>query len=88
MLRSLLLLPSENRAMPDQIRVITVIENVGDHDLNILGPPGGDVMVDGTRYQHKDSVIMDGNITFESERCGSACHRFVRLDRGWRTSPC
>ena len=38
-------------------------ENVGDHDLNILGPPGGDVMVDGTRYQHKDSVIMDGNFT-------------------------
>jgi hypothetical protein len=59
----LLLLPSENRAMPGQIRVIAVIENVGDHDLNILGPPGGDVMVDGTRYQHKDSVIMDGNIT-------------------------
>ena len=49
--------------MPGQIRVIAVIENVGDHDLNILGPPGGDVMVDGTRYQHKDSVIMDGNIT-------------------------
>lgn len=59
----LLLLPSEKRAMPGQIRVIAVIENVGDHDLNILGPPGGDVMVDGTWYQHKDSVIMNGNIT-------------------------
>jgi hypothetical protein len=61
----LLLLPSENRSMAGQIRVIAVIENVGDHDLNILGPPGGDVMVDGTRYQHKDSVIMDGNITLK-----------------------
>jgi hypothetical protein len=58
----LLLLPSENPATHGQIRVVAVIENVGDRDLDILGPPGGDVIVDGTRY-HRDSVIMDGSIT-------------------------
>jgi hypothetical protein len=58
----LLLLPSENPVMSNQIRVVAVIENVGDHNLDILGPPGGDVIVDGTKY-HRDSVIMDGNIT-------------------------
>jgi hypothetical protein len=58
----LLLLPSENPAMGNQIRVVVVVENVGDRNLDILGPPGGDVIVDGTKY-HRDSVIMDGNIT-------------------------
>jgi hypothetical protein len=58
----LLLLPSENPPIGNQIRVVAVIENVGDRDLNILGPPGGDVIVDGTK-SHRDSVVMDGNIT-------------------------
>ena len=58
----LLLLPSENPAMHGQIRVVAVVENVGDRDLDILGAPGGDVIVDGTRY-HRDSVITDGSIT-------------------------
>jgi len=59
----LLLLPPEGPVMADRIRVAVVIENVGDRDLDILGPPGGDVIVDGKRYEHKDSVITDGNIT-------------------------
>jgi len=56
----LLLLPSESPT-PRQIQVIAVIENVGDHDLDILGPPGGNVIVDGTRYERSDPAIMDGN---------------------------
>jgi len=55
----LLLLPSKGAA-PDQIRVVAVIENVGDRQADLLGPPGGDWIVDGTRYQRKDPVIMDG----------------------------
>ena len=58
----LVLLPSESAAPPGQIGVVAVIENVGDRDLDILGPLGGDVIVDGTRYR-RDSVIMDGNTT-------------------------
>jgi hypothetical protein len=58
----LLLLPYEERAETSQ-RVVAVIENVGDHDLDILGPPGGSVIVDGVRHPKKDSVIMDGSIT-------------------------
>jgi hypothetical protein len=59
----LLLLPSESAAPPGQTRVVAVVENVGDRDLDILGPPGGDVIVDGTKYKQRDPVIMDGNIT-------------------------
>jgi hypothetical protein len=58
----LLLLPSKGSSS-DQNRVVAVIENVGDRDADILGPPGGDLIVDGIRYQHKGPVIMDGNIT-------------------------
>jgi hypothetical protein len=57
----LLLLPSKGTA-PGQIRVVAVIENVGDRDVDVLGPPGGDLIVDGTRYQQNDPVIMDGNV--------------------------
>ena len=49
-----------------------VIENVGDSDLDILGAPGGDVILDGKRYEHKDSVIMDGNISLRVN--GVAAH--------------
>jgi hypothetical protein len=59
----LLLLPSESAAPPGHIRVVAVIENVGDRDLDILGPPGGDLIVDGTRYPQRDPVIVDGSIT-------------------------
>jgi hypothetical protein len=55
----LLLLPSKG-AEPDQIRVVAVIENVGDREADLLGPPDGDLIVDGTRFQRKDPVIMDG----------------------------
>jgi hypothetical protein len=58
----LLLLPSENLDMHGQVRVVAVVENVGNRNADILGSPGGDVIVDGARY-HRDSVIMDGNIT-------------------------
>ena len=59
----LLLLPLENSAVPSQVRVVAVTENVGDHDVDILGPPGGELIVDGARYQHKDSVVIDGSTT-------------------------
>ena len=62
----LLLLPSKGSSS-DQNLVVAVIENVGDRDADILGPPGGDLIVDGIRYQHKDPVIMDGNITLRVE---------------------
>ena len=55
----LMLLPSKGAA-PDQIRVVAVIENVGDRGAELLGPPGGDLIVDGTRFQRKDPAIMDG----------------------------
>jgi hypothetical protein len=58
----LLLLPSKGSSS-DQNRVVAVIENVGDRAAEILGPPGGDLIVDGIRYQHRDPVIMDGIIT-------------------------
>jgi HEAT repeat protein len=59
----LLLLPLEGSGMPGRVRAVAVIENVGDRDRNILGPPGGDAIVDGTRHQHKISVVMDGDCT-------------------------
>jgi len=58
----LLLLPASG-AVADRKRVVVVIENAGDRDMNILGPPGGELIVDGTRYQYRDPVIMDGNPT-------------------------
>jgi hypothetical protein len=67
----LLLLPSESAAPPGQA-VVAVVENVGDRDLDILGPPGGDVIVDGTKYKQRDPVIMDGNITLRVN--GVAAH--------------
>jgi hypothetical protein len=57
----LLLLPSENPET-SKSRVIVVIENVGDRDLNILGSLG-DVIVDGTKYERSAPAIYDGNIT-------------------------
>lgn len=59
----LLLLPSESPGATGHVQVVAVIENVGDRDLDILGPPGGDLIVDGTRYQQKDPVIWDGFTT-------------------------
>jgi HEAT repeat protein len=59
----LLLLPLESSGMPGQVRTMAVIENVGDHDRTVLSPPGGYVIVDGTRHQRKIAEVVDGNYT-------------------------
>jgi len=46
----LLLLSSEGSSGPDANRVVVVVENVGDRDLEILGPSAGDVIVDDNTY--------------------------------------
>ena len=39
-----------------------IIENTGDKPLDILAT-SGDAIVDGKTYSHRDTLIMDGNIT-------------------------
>jgi hypothetical protein len=58
----LLLLAPANSVLSVPIQVAVVVENVGDQDLAILGVPG-DVIVDGRTYDHKDTAIVDGNLT-------------------------
>ncbi len=63
----LLLLPSKGSSSDPKSRCPLSSKTVGDRDVDILGPPGGDLIVDGIRYQHKDPVIMEGNITLRVE---------------------
>jgi hypothetical protein len=58
----LLLLPAGNAKLPELNRSAVVIENVGDRDLNILGTAGA-VIVDGKKYENRDSVVEDGIVT-------------------------
>lgn len=60
-IRLLLLAPHDTR-LSAPIEVTAIIENTGDKPLDILAT-SGDVIVDGKTYSHRDTLIMDGDIT-------------------------
>lgn len=55
-------LEEDRLVLSGPVGLVAVIENVSDQDLDILGTTGH-VIVDGKEYAHRDSVIVDGNIT-------------------------
>jgi hypothetical protein len=57
----LLLLPPDPPAMSGPARLVAVIENVGDQDLNILATHGY-LIIDGKEYADRDAVVRDQSL--------------------------